>query len=155
MEHGCDLFSMSLGISNSTIAERTLLRQTCVAALDAGVVAAIAAGNEGNQMWQAPIPNNVRVPGSCPPPYMDEVQGENPGDLTCSVCIGAVNYNDAAANFTSRGPVTWTNTEFGDYPYDSFEAACGGVASHLSARAARQGGASRKGRACNDKNRLR
>ncbi len=118
VEHGCDLFSMSLGISNSTIAERTLLRQTCVAALDAGVVAAIAAGNEGNQMWQAPIPNNVRVPGSCPPPYMDEVQGENPGDLTCSVCIGAVNYNDAAANFTSRGPVTWTNTEFGDYPYD-------------------------------------
>ena len=118
VEHGCDLFSMSLGISNSTIAERTLLRQTCVAALDAGVVAAIAAGNEGNQMWQAPIPNNVRVPGSCPPPYMDEVQGENPGDLTCSVCIGAVNYNDAAANFTSRGPVTWTNTEFGDYPYE-------------------------------------
>ena len=49
---------------------------------------------------------------------MDDVQGENPGDLTCSVCIGAVNYNDAAANFTSRGPVTWTNTEFGDYPYD-------------------------------------
>ena len=118
VEHGCDLFSMSLGISNSTIAERTLLRQTCVAALDAGVVAAIAAGNEGNQMWQAPIPNNVRVPGSCPPPYMDEVQGENPGDLTCSVCIGAVNYNDVAANFTSRGPVTWTNTEFGDYPYE-------------------------------------
>lgn len=118
VEHGCDLFSMSLGIANSTISERTLLRHMCVAALDAGVVAAIAAGNEGNQMWQAPIPNNVRVPGSCPPPYMDEVQGENPGDLTCSVCIGAVNYSDAAANFTSRGPVTWTNTEFGDYPYD-------------------------------------
>lgn len=118
VEHGCDMFSMSLGIANSTIAERTLLRHMCVAALDAGVVAAIAAGNEGNQMWQAPIPNNVRVPGSCPPPYMDEVQGENPGDLTCSVCIGAVNYNDAAANFTSHGPVTWTNTEFGDYPYD-------------------------------------
>jgi subtilisin family serine protease len=118
VEHGCDLFSMSLGIANSTVAERTLLRHTCVSALDAGVVAAIAAGNEGNQTWQAPIPNNVRVPGSCPPPYMDEVQGENPGDLTCSVCIGAVNYNDAAANFTSRGPVTWTNTEFGDYPYN-------------------------------------
>ncbi len=118
VEHGCDMFSMSLGIANSTVAERTLLRHTCEAALDAGVVAAIAAGNEGNQTWQAPIPNNVRVPGSCPPPYMDPVQAENPGDLTCSVCIGAVNYNDAAANFTSRGPVTWTNTEFGDYPYD-------------------------------------
>ena len=118
VEHGCDMFSMSLGIANSSITERTLLRNMCVAALDAGVVAAIAAGNEGNQTWQYPVPNNVRVPGSCPPPYMDEVQGENPGDLTCSVCIGAVNYNDAAANFTSRGPVTWQNTEFGDYPYD-------------------------------------
>lgn len=118
VEHGCDLFSMSLGLANSSIAERTLLRNTCEAALDAGVVAAIAAGNEGNQIWQYPLPNNVRVPGSCPPPYMDEVQGENPGNLSCSVCIGAVDYNDAAANFTSHGPVTWTNTSFGDYPYN-------------------------------------
>lgn len=118
VEHGCDLFSMSLGIANSTVAERTLLRLTCEAALDAGVVAAIAAGNEGASQWQFPVPNNVRVPGSCPPPYLDEVQGANPGKLSCSVCIGAVDYNDNAAYFTSRGPVTWTNTEFGDYPYN-------------------------------------
>ena len=117
VEHGCDLFSMSLGIANSTIPDRTLLRHTCEAALDAGIVAAIASGNEGAQTWMAPVPNNVRVPGSCPPPYMDAVQSENPGDLTCSVCVGAVDYNDNAAYFTSRGPVTWQNTEFGDYPY--------------------------------------
>lgn len=118
VEHGCDMFSMSLGIPNSSISERTLLRNTCVAALDAGVVAAIAAGNEGDSQGQYPIPNNVRVPGSCPPPYMDDIQGENPGDLSCSVCIGAVDYNDAAAYFTSLGPVTWTNTTFADYPYN-------------------------------------
>ena len=118
VEHGCDMFSMSLGVANSSISERTLLRHTCEAALDAGVVAAIAAGNEGNSQWQYPIPNNVRVPGSCPPPYMDEVQAENPGGLTCSVCIGAVDYNDNAAYFTSHGPVTWSNTEFGDYAYN-------------------------------------
>ena len=118
VEHGCDMFSMSLGIANSSVADRTLLRHTCEAALDAGIVAAIAAGNEGNQQWQFPIPNNVRVPGSCPPPYMDPVQAENPGGQTCSVCIGAVDYNDNAAYFTSIGPVTWTNTEFGDYPYN-------------------------------------
>lgn len=118
VEHGCDLFSMSLGLPNSSIPDRTLLRRTCEAALDAGVVAAIAAGNEGNSQGQYPIPNNVRVPGSCPPPYMDEIQGENPGGQTCSVCIGAVDYNDAAAYFTSHGPVTWSNTEFGDYPYN-------------------------------------
>ena len=118
VEHGCDMFSMSLGIPNSSISERTLLRNTCVAALDAGIVAAIAAGNEGSSTWQYPIPNNVRVPGSCPPPYMDEVQGTNPGELSCSVCVGAVDYNDNAAYFTSRGPVTWQNTTFADYPYN-------------------------------------
>ena len=118
VEHGCDMFSMSLGIANSSVAERTLLRNTCVAALDAGVVGAIAAGNEGDSQWQFPIPNNVRVPGSCPPPYMDPDQSENPGNLSCSVSVGAVDYNDVAAYFTSHGPVTWTNTEFGDYPYN-------------------------------------
>ncbi len=116
--HGCDMFSMSLGVANSSVSERTLLRHTCEAALDAGVVAAIAAGNEGDSQWQFPIPNNVRVPGSCPPPYIDPVQNENPGKESCSVCIGAVDYNDAAAYFTSHGPVTWSNTEFGDYAYN-------------------------------------
>ncbi len=118
VEHGCNLFSMSLGIANSTVSERTLLRHTCVNALTAGVVAAIAAGNEGDMQWMYPVPNNVRVPGSCPPPYMDPDQAVNPGELSCSVCIGAVDYNDNAAYFTSRGPVTWTNTEFGDYAYN-------------------------------------
>ena len=118
VEHGCNLFSMSLGIANSTVSERTLLRHTCENALAAGVVAAIAAGNEGDMQWMYPVPNNVRVPGSCPPPYIDPDQAENPGALSCSVCIGAVDYNDNAAYFTSNGPVTWTNTEFGDYAYN-------------------------------------
>ena len=118
VEHGCDMFSMSLGVASSSVSERTLLRNTCQAALDAGVVAAIAAGNEGSSLGMYPIPNNVRVPGSCPPPYMDDVQAANPGELSCSVCVGAVDYNDAAAYFTSHGPVTWSNTSFGDYPYN-------------------------------------
>lgn len=118
VEHGCDLFSMSLGIANSSVEERTLLRYACEDALAAGVVAAIAAGNEGQYMSWFPIPNNVRVPGSCPPPYIDPEQAVNPGKQTCSVCVGAVDYNDNAADFTSHGPVTWTNTDFGDYPYN-------------------------------------
>ena len=37
VEHGCDMFSMSLGVASSSIPDRTLLRRTCDAALDAGV----------------------------------------------------------------------------------------------------------------------
>ncbi|MBO5854715.1 MAG: S8 family serine peptidase, partial [Bacteroidales bacterium] len=63
IEHQADVLSLSLGIPNSTTTERTILRRTCVNALNLGIVAAIACGNEGNMQWQAPIPNNVRVPG--------------------------------------------------------------------------------------------
>lgn len=119
VEHYADVMSLSLGIPQSTVSERTMLRQTCVNALEAGVVAAIAVGNEGDQQWMYPIPNNVRVPGSCPPPWLHPEQEEgNPGELSCVVAIGAVDYYDNPASFTSHGPVTWTNTEYGDYPHN-------------------------------------
>ncbi len=124
VDHGCDLFSMSLGLLNTSLSERELLRGACEAALDAGVVAAIAAGNEGHKLDEYPIPRNVRVPGSCPPPYLDEVQAQNPGGKSCTVCVGAVDYNDSAAYFTSHGPVTWkasgiSTVNYFDYPYES------------------------------------
>ncbi len=119
IEHQADVLSLSLGIPNSTTTERTILRRTCVNALNLGIVAAIAAGNEGNMQWQAPIPNNVRVPGSCPPPWLHPDQADvNPGELSCTVSVGAVTYNDVAADFSSNGPVTWQETEFADYAYN-------------------------------------
>lgn len=118
VEHGCDVISMSMGLRDSSITDRTLLRRTCEAVLDAGVIAAIAAGNDGDDLSSHPIPDNVCVPGSCPPPYLDRVQAENPGGASCSVCVGSVNYDNIAANSTGRGPVTWAETEFGDYPYN-------------------------------------
>ena len=117
IEHGCDMFSMSMGIPNASTSDRILLRRTCEAALDAGIVAAIAVGNEGDKLDMYPVPNNVRLPGNCPPPYMDEVQGEHPGGLSCSVCVGAVDYDDNAASFSSRGPTQWKYEEYHDYPY--------------------------------------
>ena len=117
VEQGCDLFSMSLGWPGATLTERMLFRNTCAAILDAGVIGAIAAGNNGHVQYWYPIPYNVNVPGSCPPPYMDSIQETNFGGLSCALCVGAVGANDNAAYFTSRGPVVWTDTEFGDYPY--------------------------------------
>ena len=118
VEHGCDLISMSLGMVNAGVADKEILRRTCEAILDAGIVALVCAGNEGQIQFYCPIPNNVRVPASCPPPYLDPDQMANPGPLSCVMAIGAVNYNDAAAAFTSQGPVTWQDTEFGDYAYN-------------------------------------
>lgn len=118
IEHHADVLSLSLGIPTSTITERTILRRTCETAMELNVVAAVACGNEGNMQWMNPIPDNVRVPGSCPPPWLHPDQANaNPGDLSCVVSVGAVNYYDAAADFSSHGPVTWQATEFGDYPY--------------------------------------
>lgn len=118
IEHGADIMSLSLGIAMSSTSERTLLRHTCVNALEIGVVAAVANGNEGNKLWQAPVPNNVRVPGSCPPPWLHPDQADvNPGELSCVVAVGAVNADDQVASFSSIGPVTWQETEFADYAY--------------------------------------
>ena len=120
VEHGCDLISMSLGMVDAGVADKEILRRTCEAILDAGIVALVCAGNEGLSILQMmyPVPNNVRVPASCPPPYLDPDQMVNPGGLTCVMAIGAVNGNDVAADFTSQGPVTWQDTEFGDYAYN-------------------------------------
>ena len=120
VEHGCDLINLSQGMAGAGIADKEIFRRTCTAILDAGIVALVCAGNEGNAFLQMayPIPNNVRAPASCPPPYLDPDQMVNPGPLSCVVAVGAVNYNDAAADFTSQGPVTWQDTEFGDYAYN-------------------------------------
>ena len=120
VEHGCDLINLSQGMAGAEVADKEIFRRTCTAILDAGIVALVCAGNEGLSILQMayPIPNNVRVPASCPPPYLDPDQMANPGGLSCVVAVGAVDYNDAAADFTSQGPVTWQDTEFGDYAYD-------------------------------------
>ena len=116
LEHGCDVFSMSMG-EHPSVAAKTLYRNTFTAVLRAGVIGAIAAGNDGGDLNSQPIPNNICFPGGCPPPYLDPVQQANSGELSSVVCVGAVDCNDVAADFTSVGPVTWANTSFGDYPY--------------------------------------
>ena len=117
VEHDCDVISMSLGGHGDSNAEQTITRNTCVNVLIAGVIASIAAGNEGDQLGQYPVPDNVGLPGGCPPPYLDPQQALNPGGLSCSVCVGAVDSDDQAACFTSHGPRDWSNSDYADYPY--------------------------------------
>ncbi len=118
VEHGCDIISMSMGLVHPSVTERELFRRTCVSILDAGVSSFICAGNEGFALNQYPIPQNVRIPGSCPPPYLDPDQMANPGELSSAIVVGSVDDNDVASFFTANGPCTWQDTEFGDYVYN-------------------------------------
>ena len=117
VDHGCDVISMSIVGHGHYIWEQTLIRNACVNVLNAGVIASFAAGNEGGELSQYPIPENIGLPGGCPPPYLDPEQALNPGGLSCSVCVGAVDSNDQAADFTSHGPRDWSESDYSDYPY--------------------------------------
>ena len=118
VEHGADVLSMSLGIANASVTDKSMIRNTCVNTLQAGVIAAVAAGNEGEKLNSSPVPDNVRVPGSCPAPWIHPDQKANAGGTSCVVSVGAVDKNDKVASISSRGPVTWKNTSYADYPYN-------------------------------------
>ena len=118
IEHHADILSMSLGILAPSAANKTMLRNTCVNALELGVVASVAAGNFGTNMTpQMQVPNNILAPASCPPPWLHPDQQVNPGGLSCVVAVGAVDYFENMYSNGSKGPVTWTDTQFNDYPY--------------------------------------
>ena len=117
IEHHADILSMSLGIVGPSVTNKTLLRHTCVNALELGVIASVAAGNFGTNMTpQVQVPNNILAPANCPPPWLHPDQQVNPGGLTCVVAVGAVDYFENKYENGSKGPVTWTDSEFGDYP---------------------------------------
>ncbi len=97
-ENGADLITMSLGWQHSWNPDRATWRRNSETTIAMGTIMIVAAGNEGG----GAEPDNVRTPG----------------DVPKVITIGATDPNDAAAYFTSLGPVTWTDVpEYGDYPY--------------------------------------
>ena len=123
--HGADIISLSLG--DPGIGACYFYREVFSTALDAGVAAAIAAGNEGQIQYTYPIPNNVSAPGNCPPPWLHPDQKNLiEGGLTAVISVGATNNNDSHCDFSSVGPVTWAYGEhvgeYSDYPYQNGDA---------------------------------
>ena len=137
IDNGADVLSMSLGVSmvdesgNLVASEEifdytaTLERKALENALAYGVVAAVAAGNDGEWInGNAKVPRNVNVPGNCPPPWIHPDQQANAGGLSATISVGAVNYSDQLTSFSSQGPVTWNTSttnyyEYSDYTYNS------------------------------------
>jgi len=96
VEHGAHVMSLSLGWQHSWGVNRTVWRQTFDNALAAGVVASVAAGNEGDQQSSYPIPDNVRTPGDCPPPWLHPDQTLI-GGTSSVICVGSTTSSDAVS----------------------------------------------------------
>ena len=120
IEKGADILSMSFGAPDGGNASyRISMRNSLINVLEAGVIAAVGAGNEGDELYQHPVPNNIRCPGNCPPPWLHPDQTLT-GGTSAVVCVGATDNSDNIAYFSSLGPVTWQNISgFNDYPYPS------------------------------------
>ena len=118
LEHGADLMNMSLGRPQPNAAQKLMMRQACDNTLAAGVVVAACAGNLRQMEFMVPPPNNIYTPGDCPPPHLHEDQLVNPGGLSCVISVGAVDYDNAIAPFSSEGPSQWTDVaQYNDYPF--------------------------------------
>jgi serine protease AprX len=119
VNNGADIISMSLGFDGGgSMAQRKVFRDVLKNVLESGVIASVAAGNDGDKLDEFPIPNNVGLPGTCPPPWLHPDQTIR-GGLTAVVCVGATNRNDGVAYFSSPGPVTWQGvSSYDDYQYN-------------------------------------
>jgi subtilisin family serine protease len=117
VEQGADVMSLSLGWQHSWGVDRATWRTSFDNAMAAGIIASVAAGNEGDQQGTYPIPDNVRTPGDLPPAWLHPDQTLI-GGVSGIICIGATDVNDNLAGFSSRGPMDWSEVSpFNDYPY--------------------------------------
>ena len=115
VDNDADIMSFSLGWLHAWGPDRPSWRNSLNAALFSGLIASVAAGNEGNDYG---APDNVRTPGDVPPPWLHPDQSLT-GGLSAVVSVGATNSNDGIAGFSARGPVSWeTISPFNDYPYN-------------------------------------
>lgn len=114
VEHGAHVLSLSLGWQHAWEPDRASWRHAMDNALAAGVIAAVASGNEGG----GSAPHNVRTPGDIPAPWRNPDQPDT-GSRSAVVTIGATDASDNLASFSSRGPVTWQDVNpYNDYPYN-------------------------------------
>ncbi|TVQ07408.1 MAG: T9SS C-terminal target domain-containing protein [Bacteroidetes bacterium] len=117
VEYGAHVMSLSLGWQHSWNPDRSAWRIAMENAMNAGVIASVAAGNEGG--WGgAPPPANIRTPGDCPAPWSHPDQ-ISPGGNSAVVTVGSTTNTDAISGFSSKGPVTWQNiAPFNDYAFN-------------------------------------
>ncbi len=116
IDYGAHIMSLSLGWQHQWGPDRSTWRTTMNNALSAGLIASVAAGNEGGWGGQPP-PSEVRTPGDVPPPWTHPDQTEEGGN-SAVVSVGSTTSTGNMSGFSSKGPVTWQNVApFNDYDY--------------------------------------
>lgn len=118
IDHNADILSMSIGWRHTYNPDRKTWRNTMNNVLAAGIIASVAAGNDGGELSSYPLPDNVGTPGDCPAPWLHPDQTLT-GGISSVLCVGATQIDDNIAYFSSRGPATWQNiSTFNDYAYN-------------------------------------
>ncbi len=112
VDNGAQVLSLSLGWPNPDDATKNYMRPVMEDVLAAGVVAAVAAGNERDDGIAAP--QCIDCPGDCPAPYPQPGEGSA---RTAVIAVGATDYSDNIASFSSFGPTQWNTGTYNDYPY--------------------------------------
>ena len=112
IENGASVLSLSLGWPNPDNSIKNYMRPVMEDVLTAGVVAAVAAGNEGDDGISAP--QCIDCPGDCPSPWARPGEGIN---RTGVVTVGATGYTESIASFSSFGPTSWNTGDYSDYTY--------------------------------------
>ena len=109
IDHGARIINIPLSLSYNGAEES--LRTALENALEAGVIASVAAGDAGSELSAHPVPNNISVPGNCPPPYIHPNQ-TLVGGRSAVVSVGASDMQDSKPYFSSVGPSSWTDYQY-------------------------------------------
>ncbi len=112
LENGADVLSMSVGWANPDNTIKNYMRPVMEDVLTAGVIAAVAAGNSGDDGISAP--QCMNCPADCPSPWRGSGEG---AERTAVVAVGATNFSETIASFSSFGPTQWNTGTYSDYPY--------------------------------------
>ena len=113
--HGADVVSMS--ITWRTRPNEPWWRRACEGLEKLQICHATSSGNEGKNGAFAK-PENIGVPGRCPPPWLHPAMPLRAGTSSAVSC-GAVDFHGNRSPLSGLGPVKWDTGEFHDYPYDS------------------------------------
>jgi serine protease AprX len=133
---GADLYVTTLGWLISWNPHQATLRTTMNNVLAAGLTQIVSAGSEGDTN----TPYNLRCPGNVPPPWWNP-ENTGTGVLSGAVTCGVTDSLDIIVDFSSQGPVTWSDVApFNDYAYPPGLTKPEVVAPGINVKTTRRGG---------------